>query len=109
MRLTALFLVVGVAIAGIVEEKAKFGTIAMSILPTNMSPTEYASAFQQLAEAFEDKSVVKDLAADHKSAEYSHGLKGLLNDVERAMWVFYDDKETLGYLRILAARVKTAM
>ncbi|KAJ2880220.1 hypothetical protein H4R27_004861 [Coemansia aciculifera] len=109
MRLTALFLVVGVAIAGIVEEKAKFGTIAMSILPTNMSPTEYASAFQQLAEAFEDKAVVKDLAADHKSSEYSHGLKGLLNDVERAMWVFYDDKETLGYLRILAARIKTAM
>ncbi|KAJ1909231.1 hypothetical protein GGI09_000206 [Coemansia sp. S100] len=107
--LTVLYLVAGVAIAGIVEDKAKFETIAMSVLPTNMSPIEYASAFQQLAEAFEDKSVVKDLAADHKSAEYAHGLKGLLNDVERAMWVFYDDKETLGYLRILATRIKTAM
>ncbi|KAJ2832073.1 hypothetical protein FBU31_002150 [Coemansia sp. 'formosensis'] len=110
MRLLALLFLVGVAIAGIVEEKAKIEVIAKSIMPTNMAPSEYVSAFQQLAAAFEDKPVIKGLAAaNRQSAEFTHGLKGLLNDVERAMWVFYDDTETLGYLRVLAARIKTIM
>ncbi|KAJ2890670.1 hypothetical protein GGI21_006095, partial [Coemansia aciculifera] len=64
---------------------------------------EYISAFQQLAVSFDDKPVVKDLNADRKSKEFSHGLKGLLNDVERAMWVFYDDSEILSNLRVIAA------
>ncbi|KAJ2494249.1 hypothetical protein IWW47_004728 [Coemansia sp. RSA 2052] len=110
MRLLAsYFLIVGVAIAGIAEEKAKIGDIARSVLPTNMATMEYISAFQQLAVALEDKPVIKDLNADRKSNEFAHGLKGLLSDVERAMWVFYDDSETLGYLRVIAARIKAAM
>ncbi|KAJ2741243.1 hypothetical protein GGI20_005327 [Coemansia sp. BCRC 34301] len=107
--LAQYFLVFGVAIAGISEEKAKIGDIARSVLPTNLAPLEYVGAFQQLAVAFEDKPVIKDLNADRKTKEFAHGLKGLLSDVERAMWVFYDDSETLSYLRVLAARIKTAM
>ncbi|KAJ2000421.1 hypothetical protein GGI04_004157 [Coemansia thaxteri] len=107
--LASILLLAGAAFAGIAEDKAKIGTIARSVIPTNMAPKEYIGAFQQLAVAFEDRAAAKELNADLKTPELAHGLRALLSDVERAMWVFYDDKETLSYLRLLSSRIKSSM
>lgn len=96
--------------ASIATEKDQIEGIARQIVESpKPDVAEYAEIFQKLASVLGDQAAVKGLEADTKSAEFAIGLRDLLADVKRSMWVFNDDKEMLDYLRILASTIKTGI
>ncbi|KAJ2796564.1 hypothetical protein H4R20_005492 [Coemansia guatemalensis] len=106
--LLPVLLLARAAVAGVQEDKDAIGDVARQVIPTKNSD-QYIPAFQQLASVFGDAKSLDALRANPTSDEFQGGLRGLLADVNRAMWVYYDDKPTLDYLRKLASRIKSAM
>ncbi|KAI9504328.1 hypothetical protein BX070DRAFT_134071 [Coemansia spiralis] len=88
------------------SEKDIISAAAHSAIPTKSNYSDYASAFQELANALGDHTAAKELGSNPVSDEFKQGLHSLLADVNRAMWVYFDDKETLSYLRLLASRIR---
>ncbi|KAJ1831161.1 hypothetical protein LPJ63_004472 [Coemansia sp. RSA 2711] len=109
MRLFAgILLVAGIVAGSVQEDKDAIAEIARQVIPTKNSDL-YTGAFQQLAVVLGDEKAVAGLRGNPTSSEFQGGLRSLLADVDRAMWVFNDDKPTLDYLQMIAKRIKIAL
>ncbi|KAJ2156636.1 hypothetical protein GGF46_005058 [Coemansia sp. RSA 552] len=96
------------ALGSVEEDVAAISQVAHQMIPTKNSD-QYVGAFQRLAVALGDIEATSLLRNGFSTDEFQHGLRVLLADVNRAMWVYNDDKETLNYLRIIASRIKAAL
>ncbi|KAJ2476462.1 hypothetical protein IWW56_004911 [Coemansia sp. RSA 2131] len=104
----AILFILGIAAASVQEDKDAIAEIARQVIPTKNGDL-YTSAFQQLAVVMGDNKAVAALRGNPTSDEFQGGLRSLLADVNRAMWVFNDDTPTLDSLRMLAKRIRSTL
>ncbi|KAJ2777114.1 hypothetical protein H4R18_005312 [Coemansia javaensis] len=105
-----LSLLAAAAAAGTIQdERDSIARIAGVLGAAKAGSDAFAGALQQLAVVLSDSKAAAELRADPDSDEFRIGQRTLLADVNRAMWVFYDDKPTLEHLRAFARRIHDAL
>ncbi|KAJ1718068.1 hypothetical protein LPJ61_006891 [Coemansia biformis] len=101
--------VASVAAAGIIDDERNIIDQVARTMNSATTNDAVVGALQQLASALGDTKALSELRADTGSDEFNVGLRSLLADVNRAMWVFYDDKPTLDHLRTFAKRIHAVL